>query len=134
MISTADRATLLSSLLVGLVGPAFSIDGSDLSRAAARANQGLPRMVANDLRQDRVYVTRMTLVYQYTHLSLDSGQLRRMRLEETQPAFILPQLCSASDTGRLLREGVRFRYVYLGRDGSVGGDLVLSMSNCGDRQ
>ena len=82
------------------------------------------------MRQERVVVDGMTLVYSYTHLALDSGQLRKMRLEDTQRPYILPDLCSAPDTGRMLREGVRFRYLYSGRDGKVGGDLTLTKSDC----
>ena len=90
----------------------------------------MPPPHAENLRQERVVVDGMTLVYSYTHLTLDSGQLRKMRLEVTQRPYILPQLCSDPDTGRMLREGVRFRYLYAGRDGQVGGDLTLTKSDC----
>lgn len=130
MTTTAMRSALLASLLVAMVCPAAAIDTRDLNRVADRGNQGLPRMVAKDLRQERIEVDGLTVVYLYTHLALDSTQLRGMRLETTQRPFILPQLCTASDTGRMLREGVKFRYVYRGRDGAIGGDMVLAQSDC----
>lgn len=121
---------------IGFIGacPAFGLTVAELNRVAARSNQGLPRMVAKELRQELVEVAKMTLVYNYTHLTLDSGQLRGMRLEVTQRPFVLPSLCSDPDSGRMLREGVRFRYVYHGRDGRVGGELLLAQSDCSERR
>ena len=132
MTTTTMRSALLASLLSTTAYPAAAIDTRDLNRVADRGNQGLPRMVATNLRQERIEVDGMTVVYLYTHLALDSTQLRELRLEATQRPFILPQLCAASDTGRMLREGVKFRYVYRGRDGAVGGDLVVAQSDCRD--
>ena len=128
------RRVLLACL--GFVGacPALCLTAAELDRVAARSNQSLPRMVAKDLRQDPIEVFGMTLVYNYKHLTLDSGQLRGMRLEETQRPYVLPSLCADPDSGRMLREGVRFRYVYRGRDSRVGGEFLLSQLNCSDRR
>ena len=124
------KPLLLGCLCFAVAGPAEAVDAAQPTAAAARANQRLPRMVAESLRQERVVADGTKLVYSYTHLALDSVQLRKMRLEVTQRPYILPQLCSAPDTGRMLREGVRFRYLYGGRDGKVGGDLTLTKSDC----
>lgn len=131
MIGTIVRSALLAGLCWTIAGPASAIDVLQLDGVVAGLNRTLPRMVAKDLRQERTEVMGMTVVNQYTHLTLDSAQLRRMHLEVTQRPFILPQLCAASDTSRMLREGVQFRYIYRGRDGEVGGDIAFSRSDCG---
>lgn len=122
------QLALLVMVLVAL--PATAVDAQSLARVAERSNQGLPKMVAKDLRMDRVDASGQTITHHYTHLALNSAQLRAMRLEATQRPHIAPPLCAASDTGRMLREGVRFRYVYRGSEGAVGGDLVVTQSDC----
>jgi hypothetical protein len=87
-------------------------------------------MVAKQLRQERVEVSGSSLVYRYTHIGLSAAQLREMRLEVTQRPYIFPRICQEAATGRLLREGVSFLYIYLGNDGGVGGQLQISPSDC----
>ena len=128
------RRLLLACLGFKGACPAFGLTVAELNHVAARGNQGLPRMVGKDLRQEPIEVSGMTLVYNYRHLKLDSGQLRGMRLKVTQRPHVLPSLCGDPDSGRMLREGVRFRYVYRGRDGRVGGELVLAQADCSDRR
>lgn len=110
--------------------PALALDARDVAAVVAKQNEYLPRMVAKDLRQERLESSGMTLIYKYTHLSLDSAQLRAMNLAVTQRPYILPGLCTASDTSRTLREGVSYRYVYRGSDGVVASDFVLSQVDC----
>jgi hypothetical protein len=88
-------------------------------------------MVAKELRQEKVQAIGSTIVYRYTHLRLNSAQLRDMRLEATQRPYVYPRICQEADTGKMLREGVSFRYVYIGSDGGVGGDFQISPSDCG---
>ena len=130
MKSTLLRAVVALAVFVLGAGHVLAGDVVGLRSAVARLNQGLPRMVAKDLRQEVAYVQGMTLIFNYTHLSLTSSDLRRMNLAQTQLPYILPGLCSAADTGRMLREGIQFRYVYTARDGGVGADFVLAKSDC----
>jgi hypothetical protein len=124
---------VLPALLVGASGPSAALSNADLQRVADHSNRTMPRMVAPSLRQDRVEVTGMTLTYLYTHVALSASQLQAMRLSVTQRPHILPGLCAASDTGRMLREGTTFRYVYRGKDGGIGGELSISIRDCPDR-
>lgn len=110
--------------------PSAALDAQGIASVVARQNEYLPRMVAKDLRQERLESSGMTLIYQYTHLSMDSAQLRAMNLAVTQRPYILPGLCSAPDTSRTLREGVRYRYIYRGRDGVIASDFVFSQADC----
>lgn len=101
-----------------------------LGQAAERSNRHLPRMVAKDLRQERIEVSGATLVYGYTHLTLDAQGLSAMNLGASQRPYIVPGLCSAPDTAQMLKEGARFRYVYRDKNGRVGGELTLTKSDC----
>ena len=96
------RAASPTLLSFSLAWPAYALDVHDLTLAADRSNRSLPRMVAKDVRQERVKVTGMIIVYEYTHLTLDSGHLRGMRLDVTQRPFIVPPLCTDVDADRKL--------------------------------
>jgi len=87
-------------------------------------------MVAKGLRQEKVQVSGSTVIYRYTHLGMSAAKLREMRLPVTQRPYIFPQICKEANTGRLLREGISFRYIYIGNDGGVGGELQISPSDC----
>lgn len=126
--STARWLSVLVMLTPAMT--AAAVDAKALAQVATRANQGLPKMIAGQLRMDRVETSGMTLTHLYTHVGKSAAQLRDMRLESTQRPYILPSLCADAATGRMLREGVRFRYVYRGSDGGVGGDLTLSKADC----
>jgi hypothetical protein len=108
----------------------MALDPQALAAQAERMNHRLPKLVAPGMRMDRVEAIGLTLTYLYTLENLTARQLRAMRLEVTQRPDILPNLCTDRATGRMLREGVRFRYVYRGRDGAVGGDLTLTKADC----
>jgi hypothetical protein len=77
-----------------------------------------------------VEVSGLLIIYRYTHLGLNAAQLRKMRLEVTQRPYIFPRICQEAETGRMLREGVSFRYIYLGNDDAVGGQLQISPTDC----
>lgn len=109
---------------------AWSVDQRRLESAIERKNRDLPTMVAKQLRQEKIEVNGSLVVHRYTHIGLSAAQLREMRLEATQRPYIFPRICQEAETGRLLREGVSFRYIYLGNDGGLGGQLQISPSDC----
>lgn len=109
---------------------AWAVNLRHLNEVVERENRSLPAMVAKQLRQERVEVNGLLLTYRYTHLGLSAAQLREMHLEVTQRPHILPRICQEADTGRMLREGVSFRYIYLGNDREVGGQLQISSADC----
>jgi len=124
----AEAIVCVFSLCSGSL--AWALSPGQLNDVVERQNRGLPVMVAKELRQEKVQVVGSTIVYRYTHLRLDAAQLRNMRLETTQRPYIYPRICQEADTGRILREGVSIRYVYLGSDGGVGGGFQISPSDC----
>jgi hypothetical protein len=117
-------------LLLFSTAPAWGLDQTKLNEVVARMNGKLPAMVANQLRQEKVEVSGMTLINRYTHTAMNAAQLREMRLDVTQRPYIYPRICQDADTGRMLREGVTFRYIYFGNDGGVGGQLQISPLDC----
>lgn len=118
------------ALVVSGITQAWAVDQRRLNDVVERKNRSLPAMVANQLRQEKVEVIGSSVVYRFTHLGLNAAQLREMRLEVTQRPYIFPRICQEADTGRMLREGVSFQYVYLGNDGGVGGQIQISPSDC----
>jgi hypothetical protein len=106
------------------------VSPQDLSLVASRLNQSLPKGVAKDLRQDMIKANGMALYYYFTHLTLTGNQLKQMHLESSQRPNIIPQICSDPTTSRLLREGVAFHYIYRGRDGAVGGEVLALPTDC----
>lgn len=96
-----------------------------------RSNAKLPAMVAPTLRQERIAVYNGVVTYAYTVTTKTGAELAPMNLGATQRPYIFPALCQASDTGRMLREGYRFRYLYYGRDGKIAAQLIFLPSDCG---
>lgn len=95
-----------------------------------RMNERLPTMVAPTLRQERVSVFNGVLTYTYTELSRSRSELNAMDLSSTQRPYIFPAICKAPDTGRMLRDGVSFRYLYYGKDGHLAGQLIFMPVDC----
>ena len=77
----------------------LALTESDLQQAADRSNVRLPRMVAPNLRQERVAVNGRELTYSYTHLTQTAAQLQSMQLSTTQRPYIFPEICTG-DTGQ----------------------------------
>jgi hypothetical protein len=101
-----------------------------LKRSVDAQNAKLPTMVAPTLRQEKVSAMNGVLTNTYTVIDKTGAELGPMRLEETQRPYIFPSICKAPDTGRMIREGVSFRYVYLGKDGKLGGQVLIIPADC----
>jgi hypothetical protein len=99
-------------------------------RAIDRYNSKLPTMVAPSLRQERASLFNGVITYRYTSITKTSAELARMNLEDKQRPYIFPAICKAPDTGRMLREGASFRYLYFGKDGNMGAQLIFIPSDC----
>jgi hypothetical protein len=95
-----------------------------------RLNKGLPTMVAATLRQERISIFNGAMAFAYTEVTKTAAQLAPMNLSVTQRQFIFPAICQAPDTGRMLREGYSFRYLYYGKDGKLAAQLVFLPVDC----
>ena len=93
-------------------------------------NKGSPTMVAPTLRQERSTVFNGAVTLAYTAVTKNAAELAAMNLAAVQRSFIYPAICEAPDTGRMLREGYSFRYLYYGKDGKLGAQLVFLRSDC----
>lgn len=93
-------------------------------------NARLPTMVAPTLRQEKISVINGVLTNTYTVMDKTAAQLAPMNLAVTQRPYIFPDLCRAPDTGRLLREGLSFRYLYLGNDGKLAAQIIIIPADC----
>ena len=93
-------------------------------------NKGLPTMVAPTLRQERSTVFNGAVTFAYTAVTKNATELAAMNLAAVQRPYIYPAICEAPDTGRMLREGYSFRYLYYGKDGKLGAQLVFLRSDC----
>jgi hypothetical protein len=101
-----------------------------LQRYVEKYNSSLPTMVAPTLRQDRVSVFNGVMTYQYTEITKTGAELARMNLETTQRPYIFPAICNAPDTGRMLKDGISFRYLYVGKDGKLAAQLIFLPADC----
>ena len=104
---------------------------SKARQAIERNNTKLPAMVAPTLRQEQIAVHNGVVTYAYTVITKTAIELASMNLGATQRPYIFPAICQAGDTGRMLREGYRFRYLYFGRDGNIAAQLIFVPSDCG---
>lgn len=95
-----------------------------------RLNTKLPTMVAPTLRQERISVFNGVINHSYTETSRTAAELMAMNLAETQRPHIFPSICKAPDTGRMLREGISFRYLYYGKDGKLAAQLIFMPVDC----
>lgn len=96
----------------------------------ARLNQRLPAMVAPTLRQEKSTVFNGVMTSIYTEVTRTAAELAQMNLSVTQRPFIFPAICQTNDTGRMLREGYSFRYLYYGKDGKLAGQLIITPADC----
>ena len=101
-----------------------------LSAYVDRYNEKLPTMVAPTLRQERISVFNGVMTYSYTDVSRTGKQLTTLNLEVAQRPYIFPAICKAPDTGRMLRDGVSFRYLYYGNDRQLAAQLVFVAADC----
>jgi hypothetical protein len=97
---------------------------------ADRQNTKLPTIVAENVRQERTTVFNGVISISYTILVKTAAELAPMNLGITQRKITLPLLCQASDTGRMLREGISFRYAYFGKDGRLASEFVVIPADC----
>ena len=95
-----------------------------------RYNKGLPTMIAATLRQERSSVFNGAMTFAYTEVTKTAAQLAPMNLAVTQRSYIFPSICQAPDTGRMLREGFTFQYLYFGKDGKLAAQLVFLPVDC----
>jgi hypothetical protein len=95
-----------------------------------RYNKKLPTMVAATLRQERSTVFNGVMTNIYTEVTRTAQELAPMNLSATQRPFIFPAICQTNDTGRMLREGYSFRYLYYGKDGKLAGQLIITPIDC----
>ena len=123
------RALFLASLLATSVAHA-QITGNQLKVVADRYNQSLPRMVAPTLRQEKLQVDGMVFTYVYTDTNRTGKQMNAANLVANVTNDVFPEICRAPDTGRMLREGVTYRYVYFGNDRVVGAELIVRIGDC----
>jgi hypothetical protein len=101
-----------------------------LSTYVDRYNEKLPAMVAPTLRQERISALNGVMTYSYTDVSRTGKQLTTLNLKITQRPYIFPAICKAPDTGRMLRDGVSFRYLYYGKDRQLAAQLVFMAADC----
>ena len=87
-------------------------------------------MVAPTLRQEKSTVRNGVMTNSYTEVSRTAHELAPMNLSVTQRPFIFPEICKTNDTGRMLREGYSFRYLYYGKDGKLAGQLIITPADC----
>lgn len=95
-----------------------------------RLNKGRPTMVAPTLRQEKSTVFNGVMTNIYTEVTRTAHELASMNLSVTQRPFIFPAICQTNDTGRMLREGYSFQYLYYGRDGKLAGQLIIMPIDC----
>lgn len=95
-----------------------------------RYNKKLPTMVAPTLRQEKSTVFNGVMTITYTEVTRTAQELAPMNLSVTQRPFIYPSICRTNDTGRMLREGYSFRYLYYGKDGQLAGQLMIMPVDC----
>ena len=94
------------------------------------SNSRLPAIVAPSVRQERDSVFNGVLTHSYTILAKTAAELIKSNLAATQRPLIFPSICNDPYTGRMLREGVTFRYMYFGKDGKPAAQLVFFPSDC----
>jgi hypothetical protein len=87
-------------------------------------------MVAPTLRQEKSTIFNGVMTNIYTEVTKTAYELAPMNLSVTQRPFIFPSICQTNDTGRMLREGYSFRYLYYGKDGKLAGQLIITPADC----
>lgn len=119
--------------IAGTALPVYAVSHAELRQLAERYSQQLPRMVAQNVQEERMTFEALTLVYTYRHLVLPEQSFRSTDLAAMQRADILPKLCADPYTRRSFREGVTFRYRYLSVEGAVVGIVEFADRDCRGR-
>lgn len=101
-----------------------------LKRVVDAQNARLPTMVAPTLRQERVSAVNGVVTYTYTVIDKTAAELAPMSLATTQRPYIFPDICKARDTGRMIKDGVSFKYLYLGKDSKLAAQIVIIPADC----
>ena len=101
-----------------------------MKRGLDAQNAKLPTMVAPTLRQEKMSVMNGVLTNTYTVINKTAAELVKMNLSVTQRPYIFPDICKAPDTGRMLKDGVSFKYLYLGNDGKLAAQIIIMPVDC----
>lgn len=103
---------------------------ADLEKLIGRQNESLPRVIAPDVRQEKVSVSGLTLINRYTMLSATRNQLMKSNFENVQRRDTTSSVCKDPFTSRILRDGVSFRYMHYDKDNFLGSDFTVSLRDC----
>lgn len=103
---------------------------SNLLSYIERYNKRLPSMVAPTLRQELTSAAKNEITFSYTEITKTALELAPLNLAITQRPYIFPSICQASDTGRMLSEGISFKYLYYGKDGKLAAQLIFQPNDC----
>lgn len=101
-----------------------------LKKVLETQNAKLPTMVAPGMRQEKASVMNGVLTHTYTILSKSTQELKAMNVGERQRSSMFPGICQDPFTSRLLRDGVAFKYVYLGNDGMIAAQIFIGAEDC----
>jgi len=100
-----------------------------LNKKANNLNKDLPRMLSTVIRLDKVTGANNTLRYQYTIVNYDAKYMNENRIDYIRK-FVTKYSCKTLNDDIYFKNGVIFKYVYLGKLEKELISLVITKDKC----
>ena len=102
-----------------------------LVEISTEINKSVPKMIDAETRFDSTTTYSNTLVYNYTIVNIGSSGVSEQLLKETLGNKVINGVCANKDlVDSFLNMGVTLIYRYLGNEGGLIGEIVVSPEQC----
>lgn len=108
-----------------------SVTADMLTQMATELSSGLPIMIDNETRLDKMSAgPDKKITYHYTLVRLESSDITAQQLRSAREHGVIAYVCTNEDMKAFRENGVVVSYSYRGNDGGVIGDILVYPRDC----
>ena len=102
------------------------------SEAAEKMNEGLPEMVDDISRLDRVAYSNLTFTHYYTVVGLSDVEFSQEYTEEVLKDFFTSNACGDQQSRNAMQDGLMFACEFASESGEKLATVDITYADCGD--
>lgn len=102
----------------------------EMIETSRQINRQLPMMVDQETRLDTTVVLNREFYYKYTLINYKGNDVDKSRLYEWAESALKASFCDNDNIKKVLRVGVKFNYIYYGKDGIQIIIVTLDSNKC----
>ena len=116
-----------------LIVDALKVQAMAWRTAAEKANEKVPMMLDNDTRLDSVAAAGTKLIYNYTLVGYEAGEIDSEALIGNLRGRLISNACTGSLKASFLDRGASVVYSYRGKDEELIGEVNVDPADCAAR-